>query len=462
MKRKIYQKMLDWKSLSGGRSALMIDGARRVGKSWIAEEFAKNEYESYLLIDFSKATKAVKRYFREYLNDLDTFFMYLLGEYHAELKPRKSVVIFDEVQEFPRAREAIKHLVADGRYDYIETGSLISINKNVRNILIPSEEHHLEMFPMDFEEFLWATGNSGMMPIIRNAYEKSSSIGAEMHGRIMDAFRQYLVVGGMPQAVAMFASTHDLRRVDAEKRDILTLYRADILKHGGASKHKILAVFNAIPGALSRHEWRFSPGNVKKGAGMREYEASFEWLKSAMTVNVAYNATEPNIGLELSSDHSCLKCYLGDTGLLVSMAFSENELATGEVQQRLLTGRLEVNAGVIYENLVAQMLRAAGQQLHFYVSSEADSRADRMEIDFLVARSNLTRGHNISPIEVKSAGRYQTKSLDKFRAKYGSFLGTPYVLHPKDLKIGGGVMYLPLYMVPLLVGGKPNGNNVNS
>ncbi len=448
--------------ISGGRSALMIDGARRVGKSWIAEEFAKNEYESYLLIDFSKATKAVKRYFREYLNDLDTFFMYLLGEYHAELNPRKSVVIFDEVQEFPRAREAIKHLVADGRYDYIETGSLISINKNVRNILIPSEEHHLEMFPMDFEEFLWATGNSGMMPIIRNAYEKSSGIGADMHGRIMDAFRQYLVVGGMPQAVAMFASTHDLRRVDAEKRDILTLYRADILKHGGASKHKILAVFNAIPGALSRHEWRFSPGNVKRGTGMREYEASFEWLKSAMTVNVAYNATEPNIGLELSSDHSCLKCYLGDTGLLISMAFSENELVTGDVQQRLLTGRLEVNAGVIYENLVAQMLRAAGQQLHFYVSSDADSHADRMEIDFLVAKSNLTRRHNISPIEVKSAGRYQTKSLDKFRLKYGSFLGTPYVLHPKDLKSEDDVMYLPLYMAPLLVDGKPNGDNVNS
>ncbi len=195
---------------------------------------------------------------------------------------------------------------------------------------------------------------------------------------------------------------------------------------------------------------------------MREYEASFEWLKSAMTVNVAYNATEPNIGLELSSDHSCLKCYLGDTGLWVSMAFSENELATGEVQQRLLTGRLEVNAGVIYENLVAQMLRAAGQQLHFYASSDADSRADRMEIDFLVARSNLTRRHNISPIEVKSSRRYHTKSLDKFRAKYGSFLGAPYVLHPRDLKIEGGVMYLPLYMAPLLVDGKPTGDNTDA
>ena len=205
-------------------------------------------------------------------------------------------------------------------------------------------------------------------------------------------------------------------------------------------------MFNAIPGALARHEWRFSPGSIKKSSGTREYEAAFEWLKSAMTVNVAYNATEPNVGLEVSRDHSCLKCYLGDTGLLVSMAFSENELIAGEIQQRLLTGRLEVNAGAIYENLVAQMLRAAGQQLHFYSSSDAGSRTDRMEIDFLVARSNLKRRHNISTIEVKSPGAYQTKSLDKFRAKYGNFLGTSYVLHPKDLKIEGGVMRLPLYM----------------
>ena len=269
MKRKIYQKMLEWKALANGKSALMLDGARRVGKSWIAEEFARNEYESYLLIDFSKVTRVVKGFFMDYLDDLETFFMYLLGEFNANLKPRKSVIIFDEVQLFPRAREAIKHLVADGRFDYIETGSLLSIRKNVSGILIPSEEHHLEMFPMDFDEFLWATGNGGMIPIIRNAYEKTVCIGDGMHRRIMDVFRQYLIVGGMPQAVAMFADTHDLRRVDVEKRDIIELYRADILKHGGASKNKILSVFNAIPGALSRHEWRFSPGEVKKGTGLR-------------------------------------------------------------------------------------------------------------------------------------------------------------------------------------------------
>lgn len=454
MKRKMYKKMQEWKSLSNGRSALMIDGARRVGKSWIAEEFARNEYEGYLLIDFSKVSRTVKEYFMEYLDDLDTFFMYLLGEYNVELKPRKSVIVFDEVQRFPRAREAIKHLVADGRYDYIETGSLISIRENVRDILIPSEEHHLEMFPMDFEEFCWATGNGGLISIIRNAFAKAVRVGDGMHRRIMDVFRQYLVVGGMPQAVAIFTEAHDLRRVDVEKRDIIDLYRADILKHGGVSKHKILSVFNAIPGALSRHEWRFSPGDIRKGSGMRSYDASLEWLRSAMTVNVAYNATEPNIGLELSSDHTALKCYLGDTGLLVSMAFSENELVAGEIQQRLLTGRLEVNVGMIYENLIAQMLRAAGQQLYFYASSGASSRSDRMEIDFLVAKSDLERRHNISPIEVKCAGNYRTRSLDKFVARYGSFLNTPYVLHPKDVTTDNGVMYLPLYMAPLLAEGR--------
>jgi predicted AAA+ superfamily ATPase len=450
MKRKIYEKMKDWKDLSNGRSALMIDGARRVGKSWIAREFAENEYESYLIIDFSKVSKSVKRYFTDYLDNLDMFFMYLLGEYNVELKPRKSVIIFDEVQLFPRAREAIKHLVADGRYDYIETGSLISIHKNVRDILIPSEEHHLEMFPMDFEEFLWATDNGRMMPIITNAYNRSVKVGDGMHRRIMDVFRQYLVVGGMPQAVAEFASTHDLKRVDIEKRDIISLYRSDILKHGEAAKHKILAVFNSIPNAVSRHEWYFSPGAIRKGTGMRSYESTFEWLKSAMLVNVAYNAREPNVGLELSADHSSLKCFLGDTGLLVSMAFSENELSAGAVQQRLLTGRLEVNSGAIYENIVAQMLRVAGQQLYFYTSSGANMRADRMEVDFLVAKSSLQRRHNISPIEVKSVGQYQTRSLDKFNSRYGQFLNTSYVLHAKDVEKRPDRICLPLYMAGLL------------
>lgn len=450
MKRKIYNQLAEWKRTSQGRTALMIDGARRVGKSWVAETFARNEYKSYLLIDFAKVSGEVKRAFMDYLGDLDTFFMYLTGAYNVKLEPRKSVIIFDEVQRFPRAREAIKYLVADGRYDYIETGSLISIRNNVKNIVIPSEEQHINMYPMDFEEFLWAMGHDQYIPVIKHAYQKKMPLGADFHRRLMDIFRQYVVVGGMPQAVSAFAETRDLKFVDTIKRNILDLYRADIFKFGGASKHNILAVFNNIPGALSRHDTRFSPGEIKAGAGMRNFDASFEWLASAMTVNIAYNATEPNIGLEMSTDRSSLKCYLGDTGLLVSMAFSENELLGGEIQQRLLTGRLEVNAGMFYENVVAQMLRASGNKLYFYANSSRTDKDSRMEIDFLVAKSVLQRRHNISPIEVKGAGVYETKSLTKFVKKYGMFLNTSYVLHEKDLKQEEDRLCLPLYMAMLL------------
>lgn len=450
MKRKIYEKLLNWKKTSEGRSAVLIDGARRIGKSWIAEEFARNEYDSYLLIDFSKASKDVKGFFNDYLEDLDTFFMYLLGAYHTKLTPRKSVIIFDEVQKFPRAREAIKHLVADGRYDYIETGSLISIQKNVKDILIPSEEYHLEMFPMDFEEFLWATGNDGFMPIIERAFREQKPVGAGIHRRIMDVFRQYQVVGGMPQVVNEFVKSRDLAKVDFEKRNIIELYRADILKHGGRSKHKILATFNAIPGALARHEARFSPGAVQPGQGMREFDAAFEWLKASMMVNVVYNATEPNVGLELSSDHHALKCYMGDTGLFVSMAFAENELVYGEIQQRLLTGRLEVNAGIIAEGVVAQMLRAAGMKPYFHVEYDRLTGKQTMEIDFLVATSALQRRHNISPIEVKSSSGYSTKSLDKFLGKFSDYSSTAYVLNEKDLERGQDRVSLPIYMAFLI------------
>lgn len=288
------------------------------------------------------------------------------------------------------------------------------------------------------------------MPIIERAYRNSCPVGDGMHRRILDVLRQYLVVGGMPQVVSAFAESRNLQAADAEKRDILELYRADIFKFGGAAKHRILSVFNGIPGALSRHDRRFSPGAVKKGSGMRNFESVFEWLKSAMTVNVAYNVTEPNAGLEMSSDHSSLKCYMGDTGLLVSMAFSENELIAGDMQQRLLTGRLEVNAGMLYENLVAQMLRSAGNRLYFYANHDRDDKSNRMEIDFLVAKSVLQRRHNISAIEVKGTGDYETRSLDKFIKKYDRYLNIPYVLHDKDFKKVGCKVYFPLYMAGLL------------
>lgn len=450
MRRKFYNILLDWKEKRADKYAVLIDGARRVGKSWIAEEFGKREYEKCMQIDFSKASPALKRIFVENLHDLDTFFLLIENEMGVRLVKGKSLVIFDEVQEFPRAREAIKALVKDGRYHYIETGSLISIKKNTEGIVIPSEELHLRMYPMDFEEFLWATGNGGFMPIIGDSFSSMRPVGAGMHRRILDVFRQYEIVGGMPQAVNEFVRSHDLVKVDFEKRTIIDLYRADILKYGGRSKYKILGVFNAIPGALSRHEWQFSPGAVRQGAGMREFDAAFEWLKGSMMVNVAYNVTDPNVGLELTSDHHSLKCFLGDTGLLVSMAFGENELTRGEVQQRLLTGRLSVNAGMIYENLVAQMLRVAGHHLYFHAAYDAESGKQTMEVDFLVAKSNLQRRHNVVPIEVKSSNDYTTKSLDKFVSKFAERSASACVLHDKDLERTGVRICLPVYMAGLM------------
>ena len=451
MKRKIYDRLLEWKAKSNGSTALLIDGARRVGKSYIVEEFAKNEYASYVLVDFSKAQTKLKRIFNEYLDDLDTFFLYFERITHSRLVKGNALVIFDEVQKFPRAREAIKHLVADGRYHYIETGSLISINKNVKDILIPSEEHRIPMYPMDFEEFLWAMGDTATMPLVRKRFVDMKPLGVDVHRQIMDLFRQYMIVGGMPQAVAKFVTTRDLEAVDSVKRDILALYRADIQKYGGVLRHKALSVFNAIPSQLSRHEKRLMLSEVRAGGRMRDFEATFDWLESAMTVNVCRRATEPNVGLELATDRQSVKCYMGDTGLLVSHAFGENELAAKDVHNRLLLGNIELNEGMIVENAVAQMIRVAGHALYFFSDADRESARNRMEIDFLLARSRTERRHNISPIEVKSGMRYSTVSLDKFRTKYKRFLDVPYVLHTKDLKVEDGVTYLPLYMASLLV-----------
>lgn len=450
MKRKIYDRLLDWKRSGAGSSALMIDGARRVGKSWIAEEFARREYPAYLLIDFAAVSSRVKRYFNEYLEDLDTFFLYLLSAYQVDL-PRGSLIIFDEVQRFPRAREAIKYLVADGRYHYIETGSLISINKNIKNIVIPSEERHVEMFPMDFEEFLMALGRTSLIPVIRSHFRQRMPLGTDMHSVLMDLLRQYLVVGGMPQAVLRFVETHDLKEVEAVKHDILTLYNADIAKFSGALRHKVQAVYRAIPSQLSRHETRFVLADLHKNAKMRDYDSSFEWLKSAMTVNLCYASTKPSIGLGMRTDVLALKCYLSDTGLLVSMVFAAFGAKSVDIQKRLLTGALSLDKGTMVENLVAQMLRASGQELFFYANSDRAERENRMEIDFLLLKPTVTRRHNIMPVEVKSIKEYSTVSLEKFRRKFADQIAEPVVLHPKDLKVSDGIVYYPLYMTHLLV-----------
>lgn len=450
MKRKIYDKLLEWKNTSKGDVALLIDGARRVGKSYIAEEFAKENYRSYILVDFNKVNEDVCNLFVNYLDDLDTLFMYLSSYYNIKLYDRESIIIFDEVQMFPKARAAIKYLVADGRYDYIETGSLMSIRKNVKDITIPSEERHVRMYPMDFEEFLWAMDNEMLMPVIRDCFEKKKPLGQMLHRKAMDYFRQYMIVGGMPQAVEKYIQTREFEAVDITKRNILTLYREDIMKHSDGNEFEIEAIFDEIPAQLSKHEKKFKLSDIKSSARMREYKQPFYWLDDAMIVNTCYNSSEPNIGLKMNMERKTLKCYMADTGLLISHAFDENGIVSEEIYKKLLFDKLSVNFGMFMENIVAQMLTAAGHKLYFFSKSSREKAEDRMEIDFLIAKSKVTNKHNISPIEVKSGDRYTLSSIKKFMKKYKEQTNIAYVLHTKDLKEENGIVYLPLYMTMLL------------
>ena len=450
MKRKILSKLIEWKETSNGKTALLIDGARRVGKSYITTEFAENYYKSYIMIDFNKVGDDVKELFDKYLNDLDAFFMYLSAYFNVKLYPRESLIIFDEVQLYPRARAAIKYLVADGRFDYVETGSLVSIKKNVKNIVIPSEERHIKMYPMDFEEFLWALGNDTLMDIIRKNYQDKKPMGQALHRKAMDYFRQYLIVGGMPQAVEEYVNSKDFDKVDVVKRDILTLYRNDITKHAEGYEIKVQSIFDEIPSQLSKHEKKFKLSSIKKEARFREYEDAIFWLDDAMIVNNCYNSTEPNIGLKLNMDRTTLKCYMADTGLLISHAFDENGIVNEEIYKKLLFDKLEINKGMIIENIVAQMLISSGHKLYFYSNPTQTDASSRMEIDFLISKSKITNRHNISPIEVKSGKNYTINSLNKFRVKYSAQTTTPYVIHTADYKEEDGIIYLPIYMTALL------------
>lgn len=450
MRRKIYDRIIEWKNRDNGKSCLLIQGARRVGKSFIAEEFAKAEYRSYILIDFNKASPQVRDMFSYDLSDLDTFFLKLSAEYNVKLYKRESLIILDEVQLFPRARSALKYLTADGRYDYIETGSLISIKKNVENILIPSEEEQLNMYPMDFEEFLWATGNETMMPVIESCFEKRQPMGQALHRKAMDLFRQYLIVGGMPQAVEAFVTTHDFSEVDRIKRRILNLYRDDIRKQGGSDYLVIERMYDEIPSQLRNQNRHFKLSSVEDGARFEKLQDPLFWLSDAMIVNNCFNSTEPSIGLRMNQDRTLLKCYMSDTGLLISHAFDEKGIVSEEIYRKLLLDKLEVNLGMVIENIVAQMLVCSGHKLYFYAKSDNHDKDNRMEIDFLIARKNISNRHNISPIEVKSSKNYTLSSLKKFMKKYSEQLDVPYVFHSGDLKTEDSVVYLPLYMVPLV------------
>lgn len=445
-KRKIYSKMQEWKNWSKGRYALLIEGARRIGKSTIAELFAKQEYDDYLVIDFANTSPEILETFN-FVSDINQFFLRLKALTGKSLPERKSVIIFDEVQFYPKARQAIKYLVKDGRYDYIETGSLISIKKNVSDILIPSEEHKLSMYPMDFEEFLWAIDKKPTFDFIRYMYENMTPAGNSMHRSLMREFRQYMLVGGMPQAVASFIESYDFADVDRVKREILGIYYDDFRKIDNTGRAS--TIFNSIPAELSRGTLRYKVGSVIKDARISRMGEIFADINDSKTVNFAFHADDPDVGLSMHANYNNFKMYLADTGLFITLAFMDKEYTDNDLYRKLLSDKLPVDLGYVYENVVAQLLRSAGYSL-FYYTFKADNSAENKnahyyEIDFLINMKD-----KICPIEVKSSGYKTHKSLDLFREKYSSRVKCPYLIYTKDLKQENDLTYLPVYMTSLL------------
>ena len=440
-KRKIYNKLLEWKKESDGSTALLVEGARRVGKSSIVEEFAKREYSSYILVDFNRPKEGVVDAIVNHPDDLDGLFNLLMVSYGRTIEKRKSLIIFDEVQKCPEARQLIKYLVADGRYDYIETGSLISIKKNVEGITIPSEEESIGMYPMDFEEFCWALEDNVSVDFARKSFDRMMPMGESVHKTVMRRYREYLLVGGMPQAVDVYRKTRDFGRVDRIKRAILNLYGNDISKYAGIDAPKVRGIFEQIPGQLSKKEKKYFLAAVDADARMREYAESFKWLSESRIVNIARNATDPDVMLAMSEDFGTQKLYSSDTGLLITQAFASRPYTENELYRALMLDKLSVNEGMIAENAVAQSLVSNGAELYFYSRPDRGDGDGRMEIDFLVRRGGL-----ICPVEVKSGAYQHHASLDKFMRKFGSRLGDAFIFYTKDLMVKEGICHLPLYM----------------
>ena len=440
-KRKIYDRLLQWKEESQGRTALMIEGARRVGKSTVAETFGKNEYDSYILIDFSIASQTVKDLFYD-LSDLNFFFLQFQLLYRTDLIERRSLIIFDEVQLFPMARQAIKALVKDGRYDYIETGSLISIRKNVKDILIPSEERKISMYPMDYEEFLWAIGDETTTKLLRNAFSNRKAVGEQMNRKLMRDFRLYMLIGGMPQAVDEYLRTNNFRLVDQVKRDILNLYEDDFRKIDPTGRISML--FDAIPAELNKNASRYQVSSVLGNERADSILELIAELKDSKTVNVAYHADDPNTGMSNHKNLGKFKLFLADTGLFTTLVFKDKDFTENSIYEKLLSDKLSVNLGYLYENIVAQMLTAKGNELFYYTFMNEKTRHN-YEIDFI-----LTRNNKICPIEVKSSGYKTHASLDKFSEKYSGRIAEKYLVYTKDLQKDKAVLMLPVYMVPFL------------
>ena len=442
-KRKLYARMLKWKEEHDGTTALLVKGARRVGKSTIVEEFAKNEYESYIIVDFANISKEVNGWFED-LTDLDYFFTRLQQMYSVVLYRRESVIIFDEVQLQPLARQAIKYLVKDGRYDYIETGSLLTLKKNVKDIVIPSEETRITMYPMDYEEFRWALGDKSTMVLIKDNYEKLRPFGDAVHRKLMRDFRLYMLVGGMPQAVDAYIRTNNLSIVDSIKRNILELYEDDFRKidqSGRASK-----IFSSIPAQLTSNSSRYNIASVVENGRRESIEAVIADMEDSMTINMAYHANDPSVGMNLHKNVSKYKMFMADTGLFVTMAFKDKDYTENTIYQKLLSDKLSADLGYIYENVVAQMLKAMGNELYYYTFGSETSN-HLYEIDFLVSQQN-----KICPIEVKSSSYKRHASLDLFCEKYSYRIGKKYLAYTKDICKDKDVIFLPVYLIPFIMG----------
>lgn len=434
--------MLRWKNVDKGATALLIEGARRVGKSTLVKDFAQNEYESYILLDFSKVSKEIKALFED-ISDLNYFFLRLQVLCNVQLKERKSVIVFDEVQLLPLARQAIKHLVADGRYDYIETGSLISIKRHVEHIVIPSEERRVRLYPLDYEEFRWALGDTATIPLLKIAYSDRKQLGDVVNRKLMRDFRLYMLVGGMPQAVSRFIESNDMVAVDRVKRDIIQLYEDDFRKIDPSGRISML--FDAIPGELGKNTSRYQVSGVIGRGTSDEVVARFmAELEASMTVNMVYHANDPGAGMSLNKDIARYKMYLADTGLFVTLAFKDKDFTENIIYRKLLSDKLDANLGHVYENIVAQMLKAAGHELYYY-TFPTESGKHNYEIDFLISDKD-----KISPIEVKSSGYKTHTSLDVFCRKFSKRIRNKYLIYTKDLHKDRDVLYLPAYMTMLL------------
>lgn len=458
-KRKIYEKLLYWKKNSHNKQALLIEGARRIGKSTVVEQFAKNEYDDYIIFDFSLENEDVKKQFDLNIGDLDTFFMNIFLLKNKTLKSRNSLIVFDEVQLFPKARQAIKHLVKDNRFDYIETGSLIGIKENVEGILLPSEEHIEKMYPMDFEEFLWATGNEPAIDIIKKSLSEKKELEDAIHRKIMEIFRVYMCVGGMPQAIDAYINKKDYNEVDIVKREILNLYENDIRKKNSKDGGNTSAIFKTLIEQISNNKSHFKYSIVKKTARAQNYINAIDFLEESMIVNIAKNLTDPNALMTMYTDYSKIKMFFGDTGLMITKAMIDMDnsientstiIEKNNLYKSIIFDKIDSNLGMIYENVVAQMIKAKGYELIFSTykyadNNKKDSKEKKYEIDFIIRK-----GKHLIPIEVKSSSYKNHKSLDNFYKKFNLKQDKRYIVYTKDLKYEGEIIYLPVYMIPFL------------